>query len=75
MEIDPSVVASYLEAKGVIIRFIRELRPDLNAADTDHNAAALIARLANNDPPLMICTEDEIKEFSDEGEAKDSAGM
>jgi hypothetical protein len=31
-------------------------------ANIEHDAAALIARLASADPPLLICTPDELKE-------------
>lgn len=48
--------------RDVIEAFLAELRYDLTPAQRQHNAAALIARLADHDPPLLICTPDEMKE-------------
>ena len=41
-------------AKAIIGQFLRELRPDLSAEAIEHNAGAMLARLAQHDPPLMI---------------------
>lgn len=36
----------WLEARGIIMAFLRELQPAMRAADLEHNAAAIIARLS-----------------------------
>jgi hypothetical protein len=42
-----NIAREWNEAKKVIEEFIRELRPDMALEFVDHNAAALIARLAH----------------------------
>jgi hypothetical protein len=44
----------WLAARQVIVDFLRELRPDLFYAEAEHNAAALLARLANHEPPILV---------------------
>lgn len=45
---------SWVDSRKIIADFLKKLRPDLSQADHDHNAAAIIARLAHNEPPLLI---------------------
>jgi hypothetical protein len=40
--------------RAVIMQFPAELRPDLTEAQHAHNAAAVIARLASHDPPIVL---------------------
>jgi hypothetical protein len=47
----------WLAAREVIIVFLRELRPDLGRRELEHNAAALIARLASHEPPILLSQE------------------
>ena len=56
------VTRKWLAARACISEFLRELRPDLSQAHLDHNAAAIIARLASLKPPQMLVTMDEMKE-------------
>jgi hypothetical protein len=51
------VAREWLAARGVIIDFLRELRPDLGRPELEHNAAALIARLASHEPPILLSQE------------------
>lgn len=46
----------WLASCRIISKFLKEIRPDLTQHQLDHNAAAIIARLASNDPPLLIMT-------------------
>ncbi len=54
--------SSMTDALYVIKAFIQELRADFNEAALDHNARALAARLAQHEPPLLICYPSEIKD-------------
>lgn len=58
------VAKRWLMSKAVIEQFITELvAPHVFSKEVlDINASALIARLAQHDPPLLICTPDEMKE-------------
>jgi hypothetical protein len=51
---------TWLKARDIIAGLLRELRPDLTAAQIEHNAAAAIARLAH--AGLLICTPEEMKD-------------
>lgn len=51
----------WMESKEVIKTMLRQLRPDMTEEVHDHNAAAIIARLANHRPPLLICYPSEMK--------------
>lgn len=55
-------VNCWLQSRAVIKTMLRELRPDMTEDERDHNAAAIIARLAQHDPPLLICYMSEMKE-------------
>ncbi len=54
---------SYFKSMQVIKTMLRQLRPDMNEDHHDHNAAAIIARLAQQD--LLICYSSEMKEEDD----------
>lgn len=65
MEIDQQVVDVYCAAVKVVEEFLlekRNIKPYSKAAReaANHDARQLIARLAGNEPPLLICTEDEL---------------
>lgn len=53
---DPLGLAAsvWLAGRAVIMQFLAELRPDLTEAEHAHNAAAVIARLASHDPPILL---------------------
>jgi hypothetical protein len=53
-----------MAARAIIAATLAELDPLhlYKQEQHEHNAAAIIARLANAEPPLLICTPDEIKE-------------
>jgi len=44
----------WLMARDVALGFLAELRPDLSRAQLETNAAALLARLAAHEPPLLV---------------------
>jgi hypothetical protein len=48
------VTREWLAARAVIVDFLRELRPDMSEVHLEHNAAAIIARLASHEPPILI---------------------
>lgn len=48
------VAREWLASREVIIRFLKELRPDMTQEQHEHNAAALIARLASHEPPILL---------------------
>jgi hypothetical protein len=48
------VVREWLASREVIIRFLKEFRPDMSQEHLEHNAAALIARLASHEPPILM---------------------
>lgn len=48
------VAAEWLAAREVIIGFLAELLPGMGRQHLEHNAAAVIARLAGHDPPFLI---------------------
>jgi hypothetical protein len=48
------VAREWLASRDVIIRFLKELRPDMSQEHLEHNAAALIARLAQHEPPILL---------------------
>ncbi len=60
-EIPESVVTTWLAARRVIGAFLREFIPDQDLDWYDKNAAALMARLAQHEPPLLINSFDELK--------------
>lgn len=49
-------------SRDVIVGFLRELRPDMTQEQHEHNAAAIIARLANHEPPILMAYEEELKD-------------
>jgi hypothetical protein len=52
----------WLVARGVIREFISQLCPGMSDKNLDHNAAAVIARLAQHDPPMLIVYAENVKE-------------
>lgn len=54
------VAREWLAAREVIIRFLAELRPDHDRATLEHNAAALLARLASHEPPILTGFADKV---------------
>jgi hypothetical protein len=56
MTVDREIVRDWLAAKKIIAGLLREVCPQHTDAQIDHNAAAVIARLAQHDPPLLICS-------------------
>jgi uncharacterized protein (DUF1330 family) len=56
-----SVADEWLAARNVIMEFLREMTPRHQFSspseyekNLEHNAAALIARLANHKPPILL---------------------
>lgn len=49
-----NVVAEWRAARDVIADFLRELCPDMGRTQREHNAAAVIARLAGHEPPIVL---------------------
>ena len=45
---------TWYAARQVVIAFLKDLHPGLSHEDHEHNAAALLARLAYHDPPLIV---------------------
>lgn len=54
-----AVARQWLAARNIIEKSLNEIAPGL---DNETNAASIIARLANNEPPLLLCTPDEIRD-------------
>ncbi len=52
------IAREWLAARNVIAEIIRELVP-LTRAAAEHNAAAIIARLAHHKPPILLRSEDQ----------------
>lgn len=52
----------WLRARACIVDFLRELRPDMTTEQHEHNAAAIIARLAHLEPPMTVAYFDRLKE-------------
>jgi hypothetical protein len=48
------IANEWLLARKIIEDFLAELRPDLTAGQLEHNAAAIIARLAHHKPPILV---------------------
>lgn len=55
-----AAAAQWLAAREVIVKFLAEFGQAEQRAQ--HNAAALIARLANHDPPILLVYANEIKD-------------
>lgn len=51
---DDGVVAEWLMARKVVMDFLKELQPNSSQETIEHNAAALIARLAGHNPPILL---------------------
>lgn len=47
-------VREWMQAKAVIVQFLREVNPHTPVTICESNAVALIARLAAHEPPLLI---------------------
>jgi hypothetical protein len=56
------VAREWLVARDIIADFLQELRPDMSKDHLEHNAAAILARLANHSPPILL-------EFWEEGKS------
>lgn len=52
----------WLRARNCIAKALAEIWALPELPDHEHNAAAIIARLAHLDPPLLLCEPDEMKE-------------
>lgn len=52
----------WLKARECIKTMLRELRPDMSERMHDHNAAAIMARLASSDPPILTCYASKLKD-------------
>ena len=52
----------WLKARDIIAEVLVRLRPDLKREVHEHNAATILARLAHAEPPILICTSDELKD-------------
>jgi hypothetical protein len=58
-----SVSRTWLKSRDIIAQFLSEFQHRTVPNEHDeHNAAAIIARLAHAEPPLLICTAEEMKE-------------
>lgn len=51
----------WLASSAVIERFLAELMPHLPAETHQHNARAILARLAGHEPAIHTCYADEIR--------------
>jgi hypothetical protein len=51
----------WLHARAVIAAALAELVPDMTVAWYEHNAAAIIARLATGESPLLLARPEELK--------------
>jgi hypothetical protein len=68
--VSDKTVQSWLWSRKVIADFLLQLFPAMSQKNPDlpdetiaeSNASAIIARLASHDPPLLICTMDEMKD-------------
>ena len=49
----------WLASRAIIAGFLAELRPDQPSEVHLHNAAAIIARLASHEPPILLETRGE----------------
>ncbi len=56
--------AIWLAARNVIAQALGDFKRRDHVSDQDQ-AAAILARLASHDPPLLVCTPDEVKEATD----------
>lgn len=52
----------WLAARGVIVKACKEWNPGKTQANYEHFAAAILARMAHLDPPLLLCRPDDMKE-------------
>lgn len=53
-EISGDIIAAWLAARAVIMRFLADLDPGMPQGHREDNAAALLARLAAHDPPILL---------------------
>lgn len=51
----------WLVSRGIIADFLKLLCPNHTREQLEHNAAAIIARLASNDPPILTQFYEEAK--------------
>jgi len=54
-------VRAWLLARAVIKQALVEIT-HADDATSERNAEAILARLAGHEPPLLVCTPDEVKE-------------
>ncbi len=52
----------FFKARAIIAALLAEIMPNAPAATNEHNAAAIMARLAHADPPILIVRADDVKE-------------
>jgi hypothetical protein len=52
----------WLKSRDIIADFLERVCYGYSRSDNEHNAAAIIARLAHAEPPLLICNPDEMKD-------------
>jgi carbon storage regulator len=52
--IPQAVESEWLAARDVISRAVQQLRPDVDDDDANSWAAAIIARLASHNPPILL---------------------
>lgn len=57
-----SHVRQWLTARRIIADFLKEIAPWQAQEQLDHNAAAIIVRLAQNEPPILLASPDELKD-------------
>lgn len=57
-----TATGAWTNAMRITVNLLRQLRPDLNEATLEHDAAALFARLAQHEPPILVCYPDELKD-------------
>jgi hypothetical protein len=66
MEVDQTkanllrVAIEWLAARDIIAKFLREVCPKDDKETIDHNAAAVIARLAHHNPPILLDTFEDV---------------
>ncbi len=62
----------WLASRAVIAAFLREMRPDLSQAQIEHNAAAVLARLASHKPPILTSFADRMDDADRLREQRDA---
>ncbi len=52
----------WLESRNIIVAFLRQVCPTMTEPELEHNAAAIIARLAHHKPPILMGFLEEFKD-------------